>query len=33
MQLAKLGGSHDWDKMAFTMSDVSREPLWQGTGD
>ena len=23
MQLAKLGGSHDWDKMAFTMSEVS----------
>lgn len=23
MQLAKLGGSHDWDRMAFTMSEVS----------
>lgn len=22
MQLAKLGGSHDWDRMAFTMSEV-----------
>jgi valyl-tRNA synthetase len=26
-QLARLGGSHDWDKMAFTMSEVSHQEV------
>ena len=23
-QMARLGGSHDWDRVAFTMSDVGQ---------
>lgn len=32
-QLARLGGSHDWDKMAFTMSEVGQLSIGKNVAD